>query len=551
MKLNADMEKQLAAQEEANKRQQQATFEQMVAMLLAVAQSKANETVTSDEKFEIQIENTTYEIIQFISRGGFGKIYKAKVRNTGRTVAIKILENTPDIQEEIKNEISFLRLIKRIPIDNHPVIEYRGSKLTEKNIFIAMEFAICDLYTFWKNKTFHETTEQITIFGMVIIVYVLRALAFLEKLNIIHGDIKPQNIVLVPTKQYFCIKLIDFGAAEKMYTQRAQLTVDVDKVHTIFFASPEFLRYDFKNRISRQLHKTSDVWAAGVMFYLLFCGEFPWNDENTYRHFCNDQHAEDVVVPAGGGYRMIIELLLRKNPDERSSAKATLIQLKTHPVFGKIVESLHKSFCPVDDVCHMEVPDDVRQELVKLARPGHYTGGSVSPSGRPSAEKRRTCRYGQKCYKKDADHREKFTHPGDADYHVSEVSDNGFCENRKCRYGVYCYRNDQDHRSKYSHPVNAEHGHMKKQQYAYETDYYRQQNSTQLDENITIKPSIISSIQSMVTLMEEFSSKGRPKSVQPNHLQSLYLQNSNLYTSNSQGASSNDHHSSSYQHSHM
>ncbi|CAF3431363.1 unnamed protein product [Rotaria sp. Silwood1] len=188
-----------------------------------------------------------------------------------------------------------------------------------------------------------------------------------------------------------------------MYTQREQLTVDADKVHTVFFASPEFLRYDSKNRISRHLHKKSDVWAAGVMFYLLFCGEFPWNDEKEYKHFCNDRFAQDIVVPVTGGYRMIIELLLRKNPDERSSAKETLKQLKAHPVFGKIVESLHKSFCPVDDVCYMEVPDDVRQET-------------------------------------DLDHREKFAHPGDSDYHVLAVSADGLSENPKCRYGVYCYR---------------------------------------------------------------------------------------------------------------
>ncbi|CAF4694485.1 unnamed protein product [Rotaria sp. Silwood1] len=427
MKLNTDMEKQLAAQEEANKRQQQATFEQMVAMLLAVAQSKANATVISDEKSEIEIAGTTYEVIHYVSRGGFGKIYKAKVKNTGRIVAIKILENTPDIQEEIKNEINFLRVIKRILIDNHPVIQYRGSKITNEGIFIAMEYAICDLHTFWKNKTFYEKVEEISIFGMVIIVYVLRALAFLERLNIIHGDIKPNNIVLVPTKQYFCIKLIDFGAAEKMYTQREQLTVDADKVHTVFFASPEFLRYDSKNRISRHLHKKSDVWAAGVMFYLLFCGEFPWNDEKEYKHFCNDRFAQDIVVPVTGGYRMIIELLLRKNPDERSSAKETLKQLKAHPVFGKIVESLHKSFCPVDDV-------------FKLTQPDHYTGRPVLPSRRTSVEKRRACRYGRKCNRTDLDHREKFAHPGDSDYHVLAVSADGLSENPKCRYGVYCYR---------------------------------------------------------------------------------------------------------------
>ncbi|CAF2066670.1 unnamed protein product [Rotaria magnacalcarata] len=507
VKQNADMAKQLNAQEEVSNQQYKTTFDQMAAILSAVSQSKASETVINDEKSEIEIAGTTYEILQYVNRGGFGTIFKAKVKNTGRIVAIKVIENAPGIEAEIKNEINFLRLTKRIQIDNHPIIEYRGSRLTKDGIFIAMEFALCDLYTFWKNKTF-PAIEEITVFGMIIIVYVLRALAFLEKLNIVHGDIKPQNIVLVPNEQYFCIKLVDFGSAEKMNTQRMQLTVDADKVHTAFFVSPEFLRYDSKNRVSRQLHKTSDAWAAGVMFYLLFCGEFPWNDERAYRRFCNDPHAEDVAVPEAGGYRMIIEFLLKKNPDERSSATETLIQLKAHPEFGKIIESLHQNFCPVYDVCNMTVPNDVREELIKLARPGYYTGSFVALPSKTTDETRRSCRYGQKCYKTGGDHREKFSHPGDLDYHESEVSSSEVAENKQCRYGAYCYRKDQDHLSKYSHSTASKCSHPETQRFTFVASQNRQENTAQLDESATIKPSLISLILSTVTLVDDSSRKG-------------------------------------------
>jgi serine/threonine protein kinase len=172
--------------------------------------------------------------------------------------------------------------------------------------------------------------------------------------------------VIVPNEQAFCIKLIDFGTVEKMNTLRAQQTVDASKGFTLFFVSPEFLKRNSKNLVSRHLHKKSDAWAAGVMFYLLFCGELPWEDQSDYENFCNDRNAKDIIVPDIGGYKMSIDLLLKKNPNERSSAKATLMQLKAHPVFGKIVESLHENFCPVDDVCNMRVPDDVRQGLRKL-----------------------------------------------------------------------------------------------------------------------------------------------------------------------------------------
>ena len=365
-KHNADMAKQMADQEEFNKQQCQTVLEQMIEILLQVAESKIPEIILPNEKTEIFIEKTTYDILDYVNRGGFGEIYRAKVKNTDRIVAIKVLKNIPGLENEIKNEIAVLKITKRIHIDNHPIIEYYGSKTTGEGIFIAMEFALCDLHTFWKNKKFSEIVEHVTIFGTIIIVYVLRALAFLEKLNIIHGDIKPQNLVLVRCRKFFCIKLIDFGAAEKLNTQLTRVSVDAGKVHTLYFASPEFLRSDSNNGASKQLHKRSDAWAAGVMFYFLFCGTFPWTDQLEYRHFCNDRYAKDIIVPGGDGYRMIIELLLRKNPNDRSSATETLLQLKEHPEFRKTVKLLDKNVCPVDDVCHMIVADDVRQDLSKL-----------------------------------------------------------------------------------------------------------------------------------------------------------------------------------------
>ena len=365
MEQNAEMAQRLVEQQEASKRQQEIMVEQMAKIFLAFAQSQSTEKVIRNENREIEIEGTKYELVQFVNRGGFGEIYKAKVKNKNVIVAIKVMENTPNIQEEIKNEIKFLGLTKQIPIDNHPVIEYYGSKSTKEGIFIAMELASCDLVTFWVDKINEGNGEEILVIGMIIIICVLRALAFLERLNIIHGDIKPQNLVIVPNEKNFCIKLIDFGTVEKMNTRRAQLTVDAAKSHTLFFASPEFLRRDSKNIMSRHLHKKSDAWAAGVMFYLLFCGGLPWEDQFQYENFCNNPDAEDVVVPEVGGYKMIIELLLKKNPEERSSAKATLLQVKAHPVLGQIVETLHNNFCPVDDVCSMKVPEDIRQGLGK------------------------------------------------------------------------------------------------------------------------------------------------------------------------------------------
>ncbi|CAF3831980.1 unnamed protein product [Rotaria sp. Silwood1] len=366
MQQNVELARHLSHQQHAaHKSKHGSMINEVGKKMFANVKLKNNGATAENQMKQIEIEGVTYEIIDFISKGGFGQVYKAQARNSNRIVAIKIMQNKPDIREEIQNEINFLSLTKTLSLDNHPVINFFGSQFTKENIHIAMELAFCDLVEFWLNHVEQTEPENKFLLGITIIVYVLRALTFLEKLNIIHGDIKPQNFVIVPDNKCFYVKLIDFGTVEKMDTLRAQITVDATKAHTIFFASPEFLRRDSRNVMARHLHKKSDAWAAGVMFYILFFERLPWQDQFDYENFCNDPNARDIVVPHRGGYKKIIELLLKKNPEDRTSAKATLLQMKGHPQLHYIIESLNESFCPVDDVCHMRVSDDIRQQLGK------------------------------------------------------------------------------------------------------------------------------------------------------------------------------------------
>lgn len=361
MKQNADVAKHVAQDNGGARGANRQAVQQVLFILVQSATEKPS--VKKDERKQISIKGVNYTITEFLGEGGFGKVYKGHSKQHNREAAIKIMPNTPEIKEEIENEIRFLQLTKSIRLDHHPVIDYFGCEIRNEGIFIAMELAICDLLTFWFNRMSDKDPKEKFLFGFLIVAYVLRALIFLEKLNIIHGDIKPQNLVIVQGNDCFYVKLIDFGTVEKMSTNRHQLTVDFNKAHTLFFASPEFLKRDSNHMISRHLNKKSDAWAAGVMFYLLFFERLPWKDQYDYENFCNDPNARDIVVPEQGGYKLIIELLLKKNPRDRSSAKATLMQIKSHPVLGQLLSSIEQMFYPVDDVCHINVPVALKQQL--------------------------------------------------------------------------------------------------------------------------------------------------------------------------------------------
>ena len=363
MRQNAEMARRLAQEKEKNRKQHEAHLQQMAKMMALVAATTDAKPTQQKDRKTVQIENVQYELHDELSRGGFGVVYKAQAKNNNRWVAIKFMKNSPSLQREIENEIRFLRLTKKLKLEPHPVIDFCGAEITTDLIMISLELAQCDVLTFWFETLNGRSAEDKFLFGTIIIMYTLRALTFLERLNIIHGDIKPQNLVLVSRGETFCIKLIDFGTVEKMQTARPIMTVDASKAYTNFFVSPEFIKRDSRNLVSRRLHKKSDAWAAGVMFYLLFMRDLPWKDEHDYHNFVNDPDARDIVVPDIGGYKAIIELLLKKNPDKRASAKDTLLQLKNHPDFGALVAQLEKTFYPVDDVCKIRIPDDFREQI--------------------------------------------------------------------------------------------------------------------------------------------------------------------------------------------
>ena len=95
----------------------------------------------------------------------------------------------------------------------------------------------------------------------------MSALAYLDAKNIVHRDIKLDNIVVLDNEegedcQDRSIKIIDFGTATKVLKKRSSLA------GTKYYMSPEALK--------GVLDPRTDVWAAGVILYIFLMGKFPF-----------------------------------------------------------------------------------------------------------------------------------------------------------------------------------------------------------------------------------------------------------------------------------
>ena len=194
-----------------------------------------------------------YEFIENIGQGMYGRVYKAKNKKENKYYAIKRL-NFKDINEkekkQINNEVSCIKKLK------HPnIISYKDSFNDEDNYFNIVT-TFCeggDIYNkIQKQNGEYFSEDQILNWA----VQILLGLDYIHKNDIIHRDIKPQNIFI---KNHHIICIGDFGIAKIITQIQTQTMTSI--IGTPLYMSPE----SFNDPHSK--HFESDIWSAGCCLY--------------------------------------------------------------------------------------------------------------------------------------------------------------------------------------------------------------------------------------------------------------------------------------------
>ncbi|XP_077394756.1 serine/threonine-protein kinase D1 isoform X2 [Festucalex cinctus] len=209
--------------------------------------------------------NSIYQIFpdEVLGSGQFGIVYGGKHRKSSRDVAIKIIDKLrfPTKQEsQLRNEVAILQNL------HHPgVVNLDCMFETPERVFVVMEKLHGDMLEMILSSEKGRLPERITKF---LVTQILVALRHLHFKNIVHCDLKPENVLLATADPLPQVKLCDFGFARIIGEKSFRRSV----VGTPAYLAPEVLRNKGYNR-------SLDMWSVGVIVYVSLSGTFPFNED--------------------------------------------------------------------------------------------------------------------------------------------------------------------------------------------------------------------------------------------------------------------------------
>ncbi|XP_014801380.1 PREDICTED: myosin-IIIa [Calidris pugnax] len=218
----------------------------------------------------------TWEIVETIGKGTYGKVFKVLNKKNGSKAAVKILDPVHDIDEEIEAEYNILKALS-----DHPnVVKFYGMyyKKDVKNgdqLWLVLELcnggSVTDLV-----KGFLKRGERM---NELIIAYILRealmGLQHLHENKTIHRDIKGNNILLTTEGG---VKLVDFGVSAQLTSTRLRRNTSVG---TPFWMAPEVIACE--QQLDSSYDARCDAWSLGITAIELGDGDPPLADLHPMR----------------------------------------------------------------------------------------------------------------------------------------------------------------------------------------------------------------------------------------------------------------------------
>ncbi len=256
-----------------------------------------------------------YEIVGQVGTGGMSDVYKAKDHTLGRYVAIKVLKS--EFSEDTNFVSKFRTEAQSAAVLEHPNIVNIYDVGSENGIhYIVMEYVEGITLKTYIGKKGQLTYKE----ALSIAIQVGRGIQAAHAKNIVHRDIKPQNIIISTDGK---VKVTDFGIARAV----SENTIHSDVMGSVHYASPEQARNGY-------VSNRSDIYSLGIVMYEMVTGRVPFDGDSTVAVAI--QHLQDEMDPPSKyapnlpvSLEKIIQKCTQKSPDRRyDSMESLLIDLR-------------------------------------------------------------------------------------------------------------------------------------------------------------------------------------------------------------------------------
>ncbi|KAF0698833.1 Aste57867_10557 [Aphanomyces stellatus] len=264
----------------------------------------------------------TFVLGRKLGKGSFATVYECGEIATKKTYACKVYDRNKLDAATLECALTEPYLLRRM---YHPgILRCQGFyKEDDMYVLVMEELRGGDIF-----DKLRETKSHIQERDMCRLVKMfLEALVYIHKRNIVHRDLKLENLMLESTSENACLKIVDFGFAIQVPSDEPTLT---EVLGTPGYMAPEIIR-------GGPYGKPVDVWSAGVIVYTLLCGYPPFHHDrvsnvNTlFRAICYGYYFFDSPYwnDISDDAKDLISKMLQVDP----TARATAEQLLEHAWF--------------------------------------------------------------------------------------------------------------------------------------------------------------------------------------------------------------------------
>ncbi|CAK4710677.1 hypothetical protein LEN26_019725 [Aphanomyces euteiches] len=207
-----------------------------------------------------------YVLGSVIGTGSTSVCHLCESKATGEQFACKIIDKraiqskSDDLLEQFQVEIQVLQ-----SLDHPNIIHMEDVYQTDSRICMVTELMEGgELFDYVVHKGTLSEVE-----ASCLVRKITSAIAYMHACGVVHRDLKPENLLLTSKSPNAEVKIIDFGLAKLLHDSQTRSFLG-----TRGYLAPEMLR-------RQSYSKSIDVWALGVIVYVLLCGCLPFNDDGS------------------------------------------------------------------------------------------------------------------------------------------------------------------------------------------------------------------------------------------------------------------------------